>query len=136
MPVLGPEQERFLFALACRITPECASLDEAGRREFFALVDRALASRPAKMQGQFKLFLKVLRLSTLPTHLRPLDRLAGPAQDRVLRRFESSGIGLLRMGFWGLKAMVFMGYYGRSGVGPSLGYTPTKNGNEVLLARA
>jgi len=38
-------------------------------------------------------------------------RLSAPEQDRVLRSIEASAAEILRAGFDGLKALVFMGYY-------------------------
>jgi hypothetical protein len=61
----------------------------------------------------------VRRLLAYLEHIAPIragnvdrfSRLAPAAQDRVLGTLESSSSDLLREGFAGLKALVFMGYY-------------------------
>ena len=40
----------------------------------------------------------------------------------------------LASGFWGLKTIVFMGYYSQDAVAPMIGYTPSFAGNESLHA--
>jgi hypothetical protein len=49
-------------------------------------------------------------------------RLAPAAQDRVLASIESSSSSLLRAGFEGLKALVFLGYYRDPRTWSLLGY--------------
>jgi hypothetical protein len=48
---------------------------------------------------------------------------------------ESSPVRLLRVGVWGLKTLIFMGYYGQPVIAARTGYTPSLDGNEVLRAR-
>jgi hypothetical protein len=50
------------------------------------------------------------------------------AQDAVLRWFEDCPLGLLRKGFWGLKAMIYMGYYGQPETNELVGYAPEIDG--------
>jgi hypothetical protein len=52
----------------------------------------------------------------------------------VLRWFEDCPVGLLRKGFWGLKAMVFMGYYGQPETNELVGYAPELDGKARLHA--
>ena len=63
---------------------------------------------------------------------RPFESLAGDRQDRVLRWLEGGPVSLLRKGFWGLKVMVFMGYYGQVESWPEIGYAPERDGNARL----
>jgi hypothetical protein len=61
----------------------------------------------------------LLRLIAYVEHLAPIaagygsrfTRLSASEQDRVLAKLEASDESLLRGGFAGLKALVFMGYY-------------------------
>jgi hypothetical protein len=55
-------------------------------------------------------------------------------QDAVLRWFEGAPVGLLRQGTWGLKSMIFMGYYGRAEAWKEIGYAPTLDSLERLDA--
>jgi hypothetical protein len=125
----------FLLAVAGVIIPSVGSLDEKGRRRFAAIVNVAMSDKPPKVVGQFKFFLFMLRWMTLPFFLRPFDRLGITSQTRVMRFLEYFPIGLVRTGIWGLKALVFMGYYGQPAISKAIGYTPSMDGNEVLRAR-
>lgn len=109
-------------------------MNAAARVHFREIVDHALAARPAAMRRQFGVFLKLVRWSAFFRYGAPLDRLAAERRDAVLRAFQESPIALFRKGFWGLKALVFMGYYARPEVMSSLAYSPSKRGNEMLHA--
>lgn len=132
---MTPSDRRFLFeTLAPRIAPPAASLDAAGKAGFLRLVERALAGRPRALQRQFALFLRVLRWAPFLRYGAPLDRLDPERQDAVLRWFHSCPVPILRKGFWGVKTLILMGTYGRPELGPSIGYAPSKRGNDRLKA--
>jgi hypothetical protein len=118
--------------VAARIVPAVADLDVAGRSHFVAIVSKALSDRPRSIQRQFGLFLGVLRWAPLLRFGAPFDRLPPAHEDAVLRWFLDAPLGKLRSGFWGLRALAFMGYYGQPEVWPSLRYTPSFKGNEML----
>ncbi len=132
MQSLPEEKALFLEVVARRIVPEVADLDPGGRDRFFRLVDEALMDRPAGVRRQFGTLLGVVRWLSLPRWGTPFERLPGDRQDRVLRWLQDAPLPLLRAGFWGLKAMVFMGYYGQPELWPEVGYEPRPDGNEVL----
>lgn len=134
MKSLQAEAEAFLLVVAQRIVPEVADLDDRGLAHFGAIVDRALGDRPEEVRKKFATFLGVLRWAPLLRYGAPFDRLSGGRQDAVLRWFEDAPIGLLRQGLWGLKSMVFMGYYGRSEVWEEIGYAPRFDSLERLRA--
>jgi hypothetical protein len=123
------------MAVARRIVPVAASLDEAGTGRFLALVDAALIIKPPAILARFKFFLSILRWAPALLFFRPLDRLAPERQDAVLCWLQSSPIRLLRVGVWGLKTLCFMGYYGQPEVGAAIGYSPSLQGNERLTER-
>ncbi len=120
--------------LAARIVPETTELDAAGLSRFFGIIDEALQDRPASVRRQFATFLGVLRWAPLARYGSPLDKLRAARQDAVLRWFEDCPVSLLRKGFWGLKAMVFMGYYGQPETNEFVGYAPDFDGRERLHA--
>lgn len=90
--------------------PKIPTTDDVGVAGF---IDSYVARlHPSKKRDLGRLFAYVehlaplrLKLSTRFTRLSPTD------QDRVLASLESSEQDLLRGGFEGLKALVFMGYY-------------------------
>jgi hypothetical protein len=125
---LSQEQAEFLKILAARIVPETSEMDAAGESRFFDIVDGALQERGSTVRRQFATFLGVVRWSPVVRHGVPFDRLSPDRQDVVLRWFEDCPVGLLRKGTWGLKTMIFMGYYGQTETNPLVGYFPTFDG--------
>jgi len=128
--VLSPWQWVVLAAAARRIAaPDVTdgsvpSADEVGVATF---LDGYLGNLPDALRTDF------LRLLAFLEHLAPLacklgsrfsrfSRLSPADQDRVLAALESSDEGLLRGGFDGLKALVFMGYYRDPRTWKILGY--------------
>ncbi len=134
MKSLPQEKAEFLRVLAARIVPETAELDAAGQGRFFRIIDEALQDREPSVRRQFAVFLGVLRWAPLLRFGGSLDRLTPERQDAVLRWFEDCPVSLLRKGFWGLKAMVFMGYYGQPETNQLVGYAPSFDGRDGLHA--
>jgi len=132
MRSLPEEKALFLEVVARRIVPEVARLDPAGRERFFRIIDGALMERAPGVRRQFGTLLGLVRWLPLPRWGTSFERLSEERQDRVLRWLQDVPLPLLRAGFWGLKAMVFMGYYGQTELWPELGYEPRSDGNEVL----
>ncbi len=132
MTPLSERQWAFFLAVAARVVPAVTSLDEAGRERFAAIVGTALAGRPRSLRRQFALFLSAVRWAPALRFGAPFDRLAPAAQDSVLRWFMDAPAAKLRGGFWGLRALVFMGYYGQPEVWGAIRYAPSFSGNEFL----
>ena len=72
---------------------------------------------------------------TVPVTLRWFERLPGERQDRWLRFLENAPLTLLRVGIWGLKTLVFLGYYTQDGVQRRILYLPSKEEGNVRLHR-
>ena len=134
MKSLPQEKAEFLQVLAARIVPETTELDAAGLSRFFGIIDEALQDRPASVRRQFATFLGVMRWAPLARYGSPLDKLRAARQDAVLRWFEDCPVSLLRKGFWGVKAMVFMGYYGQPETNELVDYAPDLDGRAKLHA--
>ncbi|HOC43632.1 MAG TPA: hypothetical protein PKJ99_11515 [Thermoanaerobaculales bacterium] len=124
----------FLLVVARRIVPEVAALDEGGVAQLLAIIDRGLADRGADVCRKFATFLRVLRWAPVARYGRAFPALAAGRQDAVLRWFESAPVGLLRQGMWGLKSMVYLGYYGRPEAWEEIGYAPAFDSLERLGA--
>ncbi len=116
------------MVVAESITPEVASLDSGGRARMAAIVDMALMDRDATTRIQFGTFLTVIRLAPVLRFGRAFERLDRDRRDAVLRWFQDCPVSLLRQGFWGLKVLVFMGYYGREETWSEIGYAPDFDG--------
>lgn len=102
--------------------------------DVLAAIRTAIAKRPPALQRQLKLFLAILRFLPVARYGAPFERLRTNQQIAMLTWFQCAPVSLLRKGFWGLKALIFMGYYGRPEIGPDLGYRPAANGNDLLRA--
>ncbi|MBI4574799.1 MAG: hypothetical protein HY722_00890 [Planctomycetes bacterium] len=130
MSVLGPRGQAFLWALTLRLVPPAAGAPPEERARSLAVADGALGRRPPAVRRQVRLFLLALRWLPALGYLRPLDRLGGPAQDRVLAWFQDSPLTPLALGLWGVKGLVYMGWYGRPELGERIGFRPVLSGDE------
>ena len=134
MKSLSQEKAEFLQVLAARIVPETTALDAAGLGRFFGIIDEALLGRPPEVRRQFATYLGLIRWAPVVRFGASLEKLGADRQDKVLRWFEDCPVGLFRKGFWGLKAMVFMGYYGQPETNELVGYAPEFEGGTRLHA--
>lgn len=136
MKSLSQEKAEFLRVLAARIVPETAELDSAAMGRMIGLIDEALLERPPSDRRQFGTYLGLLRWAPLARFGGSFENLSTDRQDAVLRWFESCPVGLLRAGFWGLKVLIYMGYYGQPETNAVVGYAPQRDGRVGLDARA
>ncbi|MGZ5840284.1 MAG: hypothetical protein ACXWI2_13160 [Croceibacterium sp.] len=134
-PVLSSGQQRFLLCLAARIVPESAGAPPQVTEPLLAAVGEELRPRPRLQQLEFKLLLFAVRWMTLPFTLHRFERLPGERQDRWLGFLENAPLTLLRVGIWGLKTLVFLGYYTQNGVLRRIVYVPSKAEGNVRLHR-
>ena len=116
------------MVVAESVTPEIVSLDSGGRARMAAIIDAALMDCDAITRTQFGTFLTVIRLAPVLRFGRAFDRLDGDRKNAVLRWFQDCPVSILRKGFWGLKVLVFMGYYGQEETWSEIGYAPDFDG--------
>lgn len=113
---------KVFLAVANRIIPPDGSSPVAGSLATAGIVDWAMERmEPALRRQLLLLFVAVEPLGILFGGL-PFTKNSPAAQDRQLRWMENNPIRLLRLGFFGLKAYVCMGYYTREDVWKSIGY--------------
>ena len=134
-PVLGSGQQRFLLCLAACIVPESAGAPTQVTDPLLAAVDEELRPRPRLQQLEFKLLLFAIRWMTVPFTLHRFEHLPAERQAGWLRILESAPLTLLRVGIWGLKTLVFLGYYSQAGVLQRILYFPSKEEGNVRLHR-
>ena len=110
------------------MVPDAAALDETGWRAMDASIAEALAKRPPAMRRQLALFIRIL--DTLPVFRwgRRFHALGAARRARFLDALQYSPIPLLRRGVWGVRTLVFLGYYARADVQAALGYRATARG--------
>lgn len=126
-PVLPAVRPAFR-SLACAIVPEAATLDETGWDEVEGIVEHALAERPPLVRRQLVAFIRLLQLLALLRFGRPLARLTVARRARLLAAVQRAPLFLLRRGLWGLRTLVFMGYYARRAAGDAIGYRASARG--------
>jgi hypothetical protein len=134
MRSLAPDKERQLGLVARRVVPDLALADAGTEARFLTAVDEALGERPETVRRQVAAFLGLIRLAPLLRFGRTFDRLDSSRQDRVLRWLQECPVGLLQKGFWGLRTIIFMGWYSQEERWPELGYEPVADGNQRLDA--
>lgn len=128
MKSLSGKHAAFFMVVAETITPEVASLDPDGRARMEAIVDTALQDRDAATRSQIGTFLGLIRMAPVLRYGRAFDRLDADRRAAVLRWFQDCPVALLRKGFWGLKVLVFMGFYGQEKNWSAIGYAPGFDG--------
>ena len=99
--------------------------------ELGATVELALAKRPAAMRRQLGMFLRILNVLSFLRTGRSLSRLDAAKRTAFLSSIENSKLLLFRRGFWGIRTLVFMGYYARAACATNLGYSAAPRGWEL-----
>ena len=121
MSTLAPVSTVFRAA-ACALLPAAERLDEPGWREVERIVEHALEQRPPRMRRQFRTFLCLIDIAPLPTRGRWFRSLPVEERRARLAALERSPKLLMRRGVWGLRTLVFMGYYARDEAAAEIRY--------------
>lgn len=119
-------------AIAETVVPEAAALDAPGWAELERLVEGVLAKRPASVRRQVRLFVQALDALALLRYGRRLSGLEPRRRTRFLEAVQDAPLVLFRRGFWGLRTLVLLGYYGRSHAPAEIGYRAHARGWEAL----
>jgi hypothetical protein len=115
-------------ALARGIVPEIADLDEAGWVRLEGIIEENLADRPEKLRTQLSLFIKVAGFLPRLRYGRSIESLSQEQHARYLESLQDSPLLLIRRGFWGLRTLVYMGFYCQDDVRGGIGYRATAAG--------
>jgi hypothetical protein len=97
-------------------------LDEEGWREAEATIEKALIPRPAGVKKQIRLFLRLVNLLPVMSTGRTLMGLSPTRRSAFLARMQRSRVMPLRRGLWGIRTLLFMGYYNQAPVRRGIGY--------------
>lgn len=109
-------------AIARTVVPEAADLSPEAWDELEAIVEDALARRPPALRRQLRILIRALDTLPLFRYGRRLRALPPAKRQRFLQGIQSSRIYKLRQGFWGLRTLVYMGYYARPEGATAIGY--------------
>lgn len=130
-PARLPQRARRVFhAIATVVVPEAAQLAGPEWDEVEAIVAGALAARPPRLRRQLAMLLQLLEWLPVLRYGRRLSYLDAARRARVLDFIQSGPVLLLRRGLWGVRTLVFMGYYGRAAAAAAIGYRADPRGWE------
>ena len=118
-------------ALAATIVPEAGALDERQWEEVERVIEQGLASRPAAVRRQLRIFVRALNVLPLFRFGRTFRSLDAGARAAFLLKIQDAPLLLVRRGMWGLRTLVFMGYYGRDDARAAIGYRADLRGWEA-----
>jgi hypothetical protein len=125
---LSERQSATLRAVAERIVTELAEAGPDAGSRFESIVGTALEARAAAVRRQLGTFLTVIRWAPVLRWGRRFEALPASHRDRFLRWLERHPVQTIRAGFWGLKTLVLMGWYGRHEHWDAISYRPSLEG--------
>lgn len=117
-----------LRAIAATVVPETSSQDERAWLDLEAVIARTVSSRSPRVKQQLISFLRLVQALPIARYGRRFTSLSPRQRVAFLRSLERSRILLLRRGFWGVRSLIFMGYYTREDVAESIGYRAVPEG--------
>jgi hypothetical protein len=131
-PALTPVRPIFR-AVVATVVPEAAALDEPAWRELESVVEQAIAERPPALQRQLRLFLRAIQFWPLFRQGKRFTSLQPGARTRFLSYLQDHRIQTIRVGFWGLRTLALLGYYGRPQAREAIGYRADPRGWEARV---
>jgi hypothetical protein len=129
--VLAPVRAVFR-AVVVTVVLDAKQLDEPGWLALEKLVEDALEIRPPALRRQLQLFLGAIQWLPVVRYGRTFAALQNEQRSRVLHYCQDHPIERIRCGFWGLRTLAFLGYYGRPEGASAIGYRPHPRGWEAV----
>ncbi|HSP15254.1 MAG TPA: hypothetical protein VLV78_10930 [Thermoanaerobaculia bacterium] len=117
--------------LAVTIVPEAGTLDERGWDELEQIIERGLTSRPESIRRQLRILVRALNVLPLIRFGKTFGALDSANRIAFLEGVQNAPLLLVRRGFWGLRTLVFMGYYSRDAARDAIGYRADVRGWKV-----
>jgi hypothetical protein len=118
-------------AVAATVVPEATRLERTQWDELEAIVGRYVAGRPPSIRRQLTALLLLIDWVAVLRFGRRFRSLDDARRTRLLAGFADAPSLLLRRGFWGLRTLVLMGYYGRAQAAAAIGYRADARGWEA-----
>jgi len=119
-------------AFAATIVPEATTLDAEGWQQVESLVESMLSQRPAGMVRQIRMLLSLIEWVPVARYGRRFSSLDPARRTRFLASLQDHPVALMRVGFWGLRTLALLGYYGRPEAARAIGYAASAQGWEAL----
>jgi hypothetical protein len=117
-----------LRAIGGVVLPYPEALDDEGWAEAERIIEGALAPKPPGIKRQIRLFLKLVNLLSVFRTGRPLVKLRINRRLAFLEKLQRSRLMPLRRGMWGIRTLIFMGYYNQDWVRAGIGYSADPRG--------
>lgn len=121
-----------LRTVAATVVPEAESLTNDAWADVERIIASALAKRPPTIVRQVMLFLRVIEWLPLIRYGARFTSLDNARRARVLNWLQDNRLFLLRKGMWGLRTLIFMGYYARPAAAEQIGYRATAHGWKAI----
>lgn len=131
MTVLSPVRSIFR-AVVSTVVPEAKNLGEPGWSELETLVETTLQNRPRAMHRQLRLFIRTIQWMPVFRYGRRFTALSAEHRTQVLCYLQDHRLQIVRCGFWGLRTLALLGYYGRPEGAQTTGYAADPRGWEAL----
>jgi len=131
MTVLSPVRSIFR-AVVSAVVPEGKEMDATGWSELETLVETTLQNRPRAMHRQLRLFIRAIQWLPLFRYGKRFTSLRAEQRMQILRYLEDHRLEVIRCGFWGLRTLALLGYYGRPEGVQATGYAADPRGWEAL----
>ncbi len=119
-PILRPMVETFI--------PNLRAMDRVEYQQMLAVIDAKLEVQPASARKQLRVFVRVLQWLPLFRFGRRFHKLSDDKRQKFFSALQDGRIEKFRIGLWGLRTLVYLGYYTKPSVQQSLGYAPNKLG--------
>ena len=129
--VLAPVRTVFR-AVVETVVPDAKHLDEPSWIALEAQVEDLLEFRPPTLRRQLQLFLRAIEWLPVLRYGHTFAGLKDEQRSRVLRYLQDHPVERIRCGFWGLRTLAFLGYYGRPEGARAIGYGPDPRGWEAV----
>jgi hypothetical protein len=128
-----PPALRMVFrAVVSTVVPEAVNLDEPGWVELERVVEETLGARPRNLQRQVRLLLRGIQWLPVLGYGRTFTALDPARRAHFLSTLQDHPVQLIRKGFFGLRTLALLGYYGRSEAAGAIGYAADPRGWEAL----
>lgn len=119
-------------AVVSAVVPEAEELGEPGWRELETLVETTLQNRPRAVHRQLRLFIRTIQWLPVFRYGRRFTSLSAEQRMQVLCYLQDHCVEIIRCGFWGLRTLALLGYYGRPKGVQATGYAADPRGWEAL----
>lgn len=120
-----------LRAIATTVVPEATGLDATQWDEVESIIARAIAARAPRLRRSLALYFALLEWLPLLRYGRRFSQLDAERRRRWLARLQDAPVLLVRRGFWGVRTLILMGYYGRPDAAVAIGYRADARGWEA-----